>query len=312
VTEATWFDLASLTKPLVVTPLVCLLIRNRSLSLETTLGEVFPELGDAALGRRRVRHFLTHTSGLPSWEPVYARASSPGSKDVVRAMAGFELQEVGRQIVYSCPGFILLGLILERVTSTPLDVLFNRLVIGQLGLSSELGYRPDLGVPIAGGAKDPAAERGLMIDSGLDPQAVPATAPGSPDDGNARFFGGVAGNAGLFGSLQGVLALTRALSVPGDLLDEEEVHLTTRNHTPGLDQARGLGWQLAETPGCSAGPALSPGSFGHTGFTGTSVWVDPVGETIMVLLSNRVHPGHRETDLHPLRRRFHQLVLGST
>ena len=124
-----------------------------------------------------------------------------------------------------------------------------------------------------------------------------------------RFLGGVAGNAGLFGTIRGVLGLARALQTPGDLLTGDEIGLATRNHTPGLGQARGLGWQLASSPGCSAGPALSTGAFGHTGFTGTSLWIDPERRLAIALLANRVHPGHRPTDLHPLRRRFHQLVV---
>jgi CubicO group peptidase (beta-lactamase class C family) len=99
------------------------------------------------------------------------------------------------------------------------------------------------------------------------------------------------------------------MCVPGLLLTEDEIAAATRTRTPGLEQERGLAWQLASSPGCSAGPALAPEAFGHTGFTGTSLWIDPTRKLAMALLTNRVHPGHRSTDLHPLRRRFHQLVV---
>jgi len=89
-----------------------------------------------------------------------------------------------------------------------------------------------------------------------------------------------------------------------------QIRLATTCHTAGLEQARGFGWQLAPTPGCSAGPALSASGFGHTGFTGPSVWVDPACDAVLVLLLHRHHPGHRNVDLHPLRRRFHSLVIG--
>ncbi len=134
---------------------------------------------------------------------------------------------------------------------------------------------------------------------------------GEPDDGNSRFFGGVAGNAGLFGTARGVLALAWTYLGAGEFLDRGGDRTATADHTPGLEAARGLAWQLATSPGCSAGSALDPTAFGHTGFTGTSLWVDPTRGMAMTLLANRVHPGHRPTDLHPLRRRFHQLVVDS-
>lgn len=307
----TWFDLASLTKPLVITPLVMLQIRNGDLSLESSAAEVIPELDGVELGRRRLRHLLTHTSGLPAWEPVYSLASGPDHRPVVRALGELDLEEPGRKVVYSCPGFILLGIILSRLTGTSLDILYRRLVLEPLGLTTELGYDPGPNRPLASGALSPGTERDLLRERGLDPSSIPKIEPGLPDDGNARFQAGVSGNAGLFGTARGVLALALEFLAPGRLLTSDEIAQATRIHTPGLEQSRGLGWQLASTPGCSAGPALSPSSFGHNGFTGTSLWVDPANEVAMVLLSNRVHPGHRPTELHPLRRRFHQLVLMS-
>jgi CubicO group peptidase (beta-lactamase class C family) len=311
-TEEMWFDLASLTKPLVITSLVALLVRNGDLSLETTVAHVIPELDGKELGRRRIRHLLNHTSGLPAWEPFYAIASSSEPPEVIRALGGMGVGEIGEEVVYSCPGFVLLGLILERLTDTRLDELHRRLVIEPLGLTSEIGFRPPPDTPLSAGALAPVAECHLMTERGLDPVAVPAVKCGLPDDGNARFLGGVSGNAGLFGTIRGVLGLARAMAIPGALLTAKEITLTTRDHTPTLGQSRGLGWQLAGSPGSSAGPALSPIAFGHNGFTGTSLWIDPVRRLTMALLTNRNHPVHRGGDLHPLRRRFHQLVVEAT
>lgn len=308
-TEDRWFDLASLTKVLVITPLVLIAFRNQDLSLETRVAQALPELDGTPLGERRIRHLLTHTSGLPAWAPLYAHGEGPDPGAAIRMLAGLRVGEVRGEVVYSCPGFILLGLILERLAGMPLDVLFDRLVLAPLSLANEIGFRPGPGSPLVSGARSPGAERALMIERGLEPDRIPETARGLPDDGNARFLGGVAGNAGLYGTIRGVLGLARAMHAPGALLTGEEIELATRNHTPGLGQARGLGWQLASSPGCSAGPSLSPGSYGHTGFTGTSLWIDPKRGLSMALLANRVHPGHRPTDLHPLRRRFHHLVV---
>jgi CubicO group peptidase (beta-lactamase class C family) len=130
------------------------------------------------------------------------------------------------------------------------------------------------------------------------------------DDGNARGLGGAAGNAGLFGTAAAVARLA-AEYLPGGgvLLTAEEAAFATACRTEGLEQARGLGWQLAASPGCSAGPSLAAEAFGHTGFSGVSVWVDPSSRAALVLLGNRLHPGGRTADLHPMRRRYHTLAI---
>jgi CubicO group peptidase (beta-lactamase class C family) len=309
VSPATWFDLASLTKPLVVGTSSLLAMRGSDLTLATTVAEVFPAATGNTIGDRTVRQLLTHTSGLPAWAPVYALAESREQPAILEALASLPVGEPDTHVVYSCPGFILLGMMLERVTGVPLDRFFVERVLRPLGIEDELGYRPEGSRPLAGGAAAADAEHRLVGELGLDPKRIPAVGPGMPDDGNARYLGGVSGNAGLFGTVVGVLALASSYLDARSLLTADERRLATTNHTPGLEQARGLGWQLAGSPGCSAGPALAPEAFGHTGFTGSSVWVDPPSGLTMALLANRVHPGHRETDLHPLRRRFHQLVV---
>jgi CubicO group peptidase (beta-lactamase class C family) len=308
-TSATWFDLASLTKPLVVQTVSLLELRDGKLSLDTTVAEVLPDTRGRDIADRTVRQLLTHTSGLPAWAPVYALGRQERSS-VIEALSGLPVGDANTHVVYSCPGFILLGMMLERVTGTPLDRLFRDRVLHPLGLEEQLAFRPDADRPLAGGAGSPDTELRLVAERGLESSSVPPVGPAMPDDGNARFLGGVAGNAGLFGTAAGVLGIARVYLGEGAFLTAQERALATTDHTPGLEQARGLGWQLARSPGCSAGPALAPTAFGHTGFTGTSVWVDPTRDLAMVLLANRIHPGHRETNLHPLRRRFHQLVIG--
>ena len=132
------------------------------------------------------------------------------------------------------------------------------------------------------------------------------------DDGHARGLGGVAGNAGLFGTAAAVARLAAEyLPGGGEVLGADDAELATRLRTPGSGQARGLGWQLAATPGCSAGPALPPNAFGHSGFTGSSVWADPETSAVLVLLGNRLHRGALTPDLHPLRRRFNTLAAAT-
>jgi CubicO group peptidase (beta-lactamase class C family) len=215
----------------------------------------------------------------------------------------------GERVCYSCLGYLVLGVVLERVFGAPLDRLFKQRVAQPLGLSGEVGFRPDSEcIAVAAGASTSVIEEGLTAAAGFDPRLVPTRRHGDPDDGNARFLAGVAANAGLFGTASAVLRIARLFLDGGEVLDPELVAIARRDHTAGLQQARGLGWQIASSPGCSAGPWLSRAAFGHTGFTGTSVWVDPSRPLAIALLTNRLHPGARLVDLHPLRRALHRLV----
>lgn len=309
VTPDTWYDLASLTKPLVTTTLF-LLARRQGMGLEDPLERFLPELKGSPWASVTVFQCLTHTAGFPAWAPLYAYGE-PSREGYLRAMAAIApAYAPGSAVVYSCLGFIALGMALERVGGLPLSELFRREVREPLGLEQELDFAPPLSRPVALGEKRFFVEERLCREQGFQAQPPPALPDAwSCDDGNARGLGGAAGNAGLFGTAWGVLRLAQEyLPGFGRLLTAEEAKLATRNHTPGMAQARGLGWQLATTPGCSAGPALSPASFGHTGFTGTSLWMDPEREAVFVLLGNRLHPGGRTPDLHPLRRKFHALA----
>jgi CubicO group peptidase (beta-lactamase class C family) len=312
VDAATRFDLASLTKPLAIATLTLQSARRGELVLDTRVDDVLPAFRGAASGAATVGHLLTHTSGLPAWAPLYCLTDGDRSR-LTEVLAGLEPERApGTAVVYSCPGFIVLGSMLEATAGCRLDQLFERDIARPLGIEREIGFAPPLPpVPCAAGARWPVVEERMAAAAGHDPRCVPAIEPGAPDDGNARFLGGVAGNAGLFGTAAAVMRVAAAFLGGGDgLLTAEEIELATRNHTPGLEQHRGLGWQLATTPGCSAGSVLRERSFGHTGYSGTSVWVDPRRRMVCVLLTNRNHPWQREQDLHPLRRRYHDLACG--
>jgi CubicO group peptidase (beta-lactamase class C family) len=307
-----WYDLASLTKPLVTTTLV-LLARRAGLHLRDPLQRFLPELAKSFWGKVTVGQCLTHTAGFPAWEPLYAQGDlSP--QGYLRALGGIApVASPGQEVVYSCLGFIALGLALERLGGASLAQLFYREVVKPLGLEDCLGFVPPLSTPVALGAGQPKVETEACQARGLSCQPPPPLAQGwSPDDGNARGLGGAAGNAGLFATAYGVFRLACAyLPGEGELLREGEKGLATALWTPQRAQARGLGWQLAATPGSSAGSALPARAFGHTGFTGISLWLDGEKRAVYVLLSNRLHPGGRTPDLHPLRRRFHLLASRS-
>ncbi len=307
VSASHWFDLASLTKPLVTAALVLIARRRGLLDLSCRLGDLFE--GTGGIGHATILELLTHTSGLPAWLPLATLAEGDPSRALERLLQVKLVAPPGRSVVYSCAGFVVLGAAVERCLGTDLASAFTCEIAHPLGLTGQLGFRPGPGThELVGGATDTTWERRLAAGLGLGGDRIPDPAPGLPDDGNARFLGGAAGNAGLFGTAAGVLGLASVWLEPGRLLEGDEIELATRNHTPGLEQARGLGWQLAASRGCSAGPALAGTAYGHTGFTGTSVWVDPSQHAVLVLLGNRHHPNPRPVDLHPLRRRFHSLA----
>jgi CubicO group peptidase (beta-lactamase class C family) len=311
--DDTWFDLASLTKPLVTTTLALLGFRSGALAPTTTVGEVLDETRGSAVGALQLGRLLTHTAGLPAWLPLYCLAEGDPRRLPSR-LARIELAaRPGERVIYSCVGFILVGLMLERAAAVGLAQLALRQVLRPIGLEEELAFNPDPARRrLAGRAATPASEQRLVRERGLDPRWIPAVGEGRPDDGNARFLGGAAGNAGLFGTARGVWRLAAEyLEGGGHLLTPEEAASATASLTPGLGHERGLGWQLAATPRCSAGPALAPTAFGHSGFTGVSLWADGASRARFVLLANRVHPAHRAIDLHPLRRRFHRLAAAS-
>jgi CubicO group peptidase (beta-lactamase class C family) len=302
------YDLASLTKPLASATLL-LLARRDGLDLETPLADLLPELADSVWGGVTLLQCSTHTAGFPAWVPLYAfhGASREGYLQALCELA--QTSPAGTRVEYSCPGFIALGLALERAGGADLTTLFAELVAGPLELGAELAFAPRAATPVAAGETRWRVEEQLLAERGL--AAVPPAGNGGVvacGDGNARGLGGAAGNAGLFGTAAAVARLAAEyLPGGGELLTIEEAALATAARTDGLEQSRGIGWQLAATPGCSAGGALPPHAFGHTGFSGTSVWVDPDSRAVYVLLGNRLHPGGLTPDLHPLRRRFHLL-----
>jgi CubicO group peptidase (beta-lactamase class C family) len=276
------------------------------------VGEVVPETRRTPVGDLEVRHLLTHSSGLPAWLPFYCLAEGRRER-IAGILQHIEVERrPGTEVVYSCVGFIILGLMLENLAATDLAALFHSRVLSPLGLHDELGFRPDPDRrSLAGGAWKPTAEERLVRDLGLDPKWIPALGRGLPDDGNSRFFGGVAGNAGLFGTARGVSVLTAEFCRKTPLLvTPAEVDPAVTLQTAGLrGQERGWGWQLATTAGCSAGNGVPENGFGHTGFTGVSVWAEREQGRVWVLLANRNHPGQRGVDLHPIRRRFHALAV---
>jgi len=310
--EDTLFDLASLTKPLVTGALAALLASRGRLRLDSALEEYLPETAGRWIGRVTLLDLLAHRSGLPAWLPLYLTVSDrPGYlREIASLMPEYR---PGARVTYSCLGYILMALVLERVSDLALDELAGREIFLPLGLQQTFfrpapGLRPRIAATETGNRREEemAGEAGRGF-SGWRQGVL----WGECHDLNAFTLGGVSGNAGLFSSARDLHTMALELLGSGSgLYDGQCLGLLRSDLTPGLNENRSVGWQLAKTPDCSAGPLLSPEAIGHTGFTGTSMWIDPGGGWILILLTNRVHPHYRPDDMNAVRRQFHRRALG--
>ncbi|HEV7919219.1 MAG TPA: serine hydrolase domain-containing protein [Thermoanaerobaculia bacterium] len=283
----TIYDCASTTKALITTTLFL----QSGLSLE-----------DRFHGYR-YRDLLTHTSGLRAWLPLYAYQDPLGA-----ILEHGPEYEPGSRVVYSDLNFFLLYFALGPYLSLAESQIFQ-----PLGLQDAL-FRPPAGLKprIAATEWTQAWERKMCAERGLAPITGfrDGLIWGETHDGNSHHLGGTAGNAGLFATARAVFRIAQAF-IRGELVPLPLVDLATRNYTQGLGENRGLGWHL-RIDSSPATRMLSEGSFGHFGFTGTSVWFDKRREQLMVLLTNRVHPCAAPIGMGAIRGEFHRLALGNS
>ena len=314
-TLETVYDLASLTKPLVTGMLLAQLVERGAVGLDAPVAEHLEEFDVDDKRAVTVRQLLTHTSGLPAWQPLQiVTGGDPGR--VLETIAAQPLEQApGARVVYSDLGFITLGLLAQRVTDTPLADLARREIFAPLELRRTFfnpghSLRTEIAASESGGN---AYERGMCE---TQPGAERAkwrerTIWGEVHDGNAHFLGGAAGHAGLFSNASEALRLAlQFLPNTTRLLRPETCRLFRTNMTEGLNEARSFAWQLAATPESTAGPRLPPEAFGHLGFTGTSCWLDPTAERVLILLTNRTHARPLPfVNINSVRRRFHTLAV---
>lgn len=300
VSQDTIYDLASVSKCVGTTTAALMLLEQGKIRLDDSVAYFFPEFsGDKA--HIRLRHLLTHTSGLPAWLPIYKNTCDRESWK--NALAKTELEyKTDSKVVYSCLGYILLGLILEKVAGETLDSFLNRELFEPLGMK-DTGYNiaPSKLERIAPTEYSP--ERKYII-------------TGEVHDENAYSIGGVSGNAGLFStaydlSLFSAMLLNECIWDNKQYLTPHTLNLMNQNHTAHLNDNRGLGW-VKKGEYSSGGDLLTEASFGHTGFTGTSLWLDPKLDLAIILLTNRVHPTREgENGVIRLRALFSNAVVAS-
>jgi CubicO group peptidase (beta-lactamase class C family) len=280
-TRETIFDLASLTKVLFTTTTILKLAEAGKLSLDQPLADLIPDLRqyDPKAPERAltIRQCLTHQTFLPNVEPLYTYAHDP------QTLRAFVLQRVWKHgpPVYSDINFILLGIIIERVTGRPL---------GQQPLRAGFTFTPD---PSRCAATERCTWRGRVM-------------RGEVHDENAYALGGPSGHAGLFGGVDAVLDFARAM-LDGSLMKPESITLLHRREAP----QRTLGWEMKYDT-WSGGPTCSDDTIGHTGFTGVGLWIDFPRGLAWTLLTNRVHPSrHVDTGIIPLRRMVGERVIAA-
>jgi CubicO group peptidase (beta-lactamase class C family) len=315
-TLETIYDLASLTKPLVTGLLCNRRIEAGELTLDSSVAHYLAEFDRTDKQEITVRHLLTHTSGLPAWQPLYVLAG--GQRDrAPGAIASLKLEyKPGTRVVYSDLSFILLGFLLERMTGTRLAQLARQEIFEPLKLQHTF-FNPEQAMQtgIAACEIGNAYEREMWSNTGGSEYRDwrKDLIWGEVHDGNAHFLGGAAGHAGLFSTAQETFVLAQQfLAGESKLLKPETCQLFRQNMTSGLEEARSLGWQLAATKDSTAGTDLPGDSFGHTGFTGTSCWIDPQHERVFILLTNRTHARALPfANINSVRRRFHSLAVAA-
>ncbi|MFN2406618.1 MAG: serine hydrolase domain-containing protein [Pyrinomonadaceae bacterium] len=309
----TIYDLASLTKPLVTGMLCARRIELGELTLDSSVSHYLLEFERTDKQMITVRELLTHTSGLPAWRPLYLLADDEPQR-AAGAIANLDLEyKPGTRVIYSDLGFITLGILLERLTGQRLADLAQREIFEPLQLKQTY-FNPELALQtgIAACETGNAYEMNMCeeIGSGTYKNSRQRLIWGEVHDGNAYFLGGAAGHAGLFSTATEVFQLARQfIGASSRLLTPDTCKLFRENMTEGLEEARSLAWQLASTKDSTAGTDLPPDSFGHSGFTGTSLWIDAEHARVFVLLTNRTHARELPfANINAVRRQFHSLA----
>jgi len=343
----TRFDMASLTKTMATAMVAMRFVEAGLITLQDPIAR-FLNVPEEKKGIT-LHHLLTHTAGFPPHIPLWTDLDSP-DEAIPLILSSVTHGRPGGQVAYSCMGYILLGKILESVGGETLDILAEKWVFGPLGMN-HTGF-----LPVSGPSISPVPSASFASTE-MDP-VTGRWLNGIVHDENARFLGGVSGNAGLFSSLDDCTRFAAMLSNGGTLppeimavpsapknpfegastrnpistesflppasseqflstasserfLSPASFRTATRNATPGLEESRGLGFSLYDGRILSCGDLFSPGSFGHTGFTGTSIWVDADTGLSIVLLTNTVHFGRDRDHFFRLRRQLHNAIAAT-
>ena len=293
VTPQTIYDLASLTKVIGLTTAVMMLVDSGKLELDAPVQRYVPAFQGLGKDRVTIRHLLTHSSGLPAWRPTFREAAN---REAALALIDTTalLRQPGDTFVYSDLGAIVLTQAAEAVARRRIDAFLDANLFGALHMRSTR-YLP------------PESWRERIAPTETDTAFRHRALWGEVHDENAGRLGGVSGHAGLFSSAPDLARFARWLL---QLWRIDSLRVREFTHRQGVPagSSRALGW---DTPSqnSSAGTKMGPNAFGHTGFTGTSIWIDPDLGLFIILLTNRVNPTRANTRVFQVRRRVADLVL---
>jgi CubicO group peptidase (beta-lactamase class C family) len=297
VTIGSIFDLASVSKVLSTTTMAAVLYERGLLDLDAPVIAVVPEFARNEPRCRQVtfRMLLAHSSGLPAYEKLFMKA--PSRDELLSAAFGVRLvSDPGTKAEYSDIGFIILGVALERIADEALDIFCQREIFGPLGMIHT--------------TFTPAVELRTLIPPTVDDWTFRnRIIQGEVQDENTSAMGGVAGHAGVFSTAQDVALFAHAMLNGGlPILRPETLAIFTKREETPLGTSRALGWDTPSSPSQS-GKYFSAKSFGHLGYTGTSLWIDPDRLLSVTLLTNRTWPDCKNQAVKEIRPRFHNAVV---
>ncbi len=307
----TIYDLASLTKPLVTGLLCAKLIESGTLNLVDKVAKFFPKFNAGIT----IENLLTHTSGLPAWKPFYLIC------DLRFAILDLIVNESAdakpnQSIIYSDLNFLALTFLLEKLYGKRLDEIAHNEIFTPLKLKNTF-YNPPktLQKRIAASEFGNEYEKQICLERDFTDRFPPSGFRnyqiwGEVHDGNCYFMNGVSGHAGLFSTAEETFKIAQQfLANQTKLLKPETCELFRTNFTPDLNEARSIAFQLAATDQSTASESLAKDSFGHLGFAGTSLWIEPDTERIFILLTNRTHAHEIPfVNINSVRRAFHELA----
>jgi CubicO group peptidase (beta-lactamase class C family) len=297
VTPANIFDLASVSKVVATTSMAMLLYQRGLLDLDTPVSVIVPEFISDDPRRQDIslRMLLAHSSGLPAYERLFLRCRD---RDALLSAAYSVplVNQPGTKAEYSDIGFIVLGIALERLADEPLSCFCQREVFGPLAMS-HTAFTP------------PAAWRSSIVPTADDQSFRHRIIQGEVQDENAWVLGGVAGHAGVFSTAEEMATLSSVMLGGGlPIFRSETLELFTRREVTPANSSRALGWDTPSVPSQS-GRYLSIRAFGHLGYTGTSLWIDPERQLSIVLLTNRTWPDCSNQAIQQVRPHFHDAVV---
>lgn len=294
------YDIASLTKVVATTTAAMICLDRKLFSLDDKVIRFIAEFGVNEKEDVKIRNLLLHNSGLPAWKKFYGRGLDESG--VLKEIYNSKLEyETGTKMVYSDLGIITLGKIIEKVSGLSLDEFCKKEIFLPLEMNRTF-FNPDDSV------------KQYCAPSEADNYWRNKLIQGEVHDETAALLDGVAGHAGLFSTIKD---LSKFMS----MIMNEGIYKNKRIINPGTiklftkkqsDQSfRGLGWDTKSVKGSSAGNLFSSNSFGHTGFTGTSIWADPERNLFVVFLTNRVYPSRENTKIISFRPKLHDAIINS-